>query len=99
LELPSLGLSEAFVHFLVSTEIAGRPASMVLNICRCLQIVSTAAFAMLQFLPLTAGAQSSQRPAYISADAAPVTQAFGAAMAQRIFSDEFRSTRAGNSWF
>ena len=70
------------------------PAYMVLNVWRSLQIVSTAALAVLQFLPLTAAAQPSQRPAYISADAGPVTQAFGAAMAQRIFSDEFRSTRA-----
>jgi hypothetical protein len=94
LELPFLALSKAYVRFLVSAENGGGIGSMVLAVWRSLQIVLTVALAGLQFFPLTAAAQPSQRPAYISADAGPVTQAFGAAMAQRIFSDEFRSTRA-----
>lgn len=43
---------------------------------------------------LTAQAQTPTRPAYVRADGGPVAQAFGAAMADRILSDEFHKTRA-----
>jgi hypothetical protein len=39
-------------------------------------------------------AQTPTRPAYVRADGGPVAQVFGAAMADRILSDEFHKTRA-----
>jgi hypothetical protein len=58
------------------------------------RIVIAAAVAMLGLVPPASSARSTQRPDYVQADGGPVAQAFGAAMAERILSDEFHKTRA-----
>jgi hypothetical protein len=58
------------------------------------RIMRIAAAATIALATLPASAQSPQRPAYVRADGGPVAQAFGAAMAERILSDEFHKTRA-----
>lgn len=58
------------------------------------RIVIAAAVAIFGLAPPASSARSTQRPDYVRADGGPVAQAFGAAMAERILSDEFHKTRA-----
>jgi hypothetical protein len=70
-----------------------RTISMGLGIGCIWKGLKPASAAAFLLAPLTAAAQPPQRASYIRADGRYIAQAFGSAMAERILSDEFRSTR------